>query len=75
MYAPKNQVVFMDSWNGAIYQAHSVEPVIDGPFGAHIPHALAHTYVSDYEHWGDHRITVERLDCAVDVYKTLLPVL
>lgn len=75
MYAPKSQVVFMDSWNGHIYQAHSTEPILDDSYGAHVPTAQAHTLVTDYERWGDSRITTDRLEQAVDVYKTLLPVL
>lgn len=65
-YCPKNQVLIMDTWNGAISQGHCTETLINGQFG---PEGKVeyHSHISSPEY--SHEIG---LDMAVDMYKTLI---
>lgn len=68
LYAPKNQVFVMDTWNGHIEQAHCTESLIDDGYAS--GRRSAHTYVSPmkYKH------TKDDLEEIVDMYKTLLTI-
>jgi hypothetical protein len=65
VYCPKKQVVYMDTWNGYVYQAHCDKNIInDGYVGCQL-HKSTHTLITD------HSVDKDLKD-AVDVYKTLL---
>lgn len=65
-YCPQNQVVIMDTWNGAISQGHCTTTLINGPFG---PEGAVeyHSFIN-----GDAGDYGFELDVAVDIYKSLL---
>lgn len=68
-YAPQNQVVYMDTWNGCIYQSHcDFEIENDGYPDCKLK---AHTVVSN----PDHTYGELKIDEAISIYKTLLNVI
>lgn len=69
-YAPHNQVLVMDTWNGAISQGHCTETLINGQFGPE-GRIEYHTHLSPPEYSNDEYY----LDDAVSMYKTLLAVI
>lgn len=68
-YCPKNQVVIMDTWNGAINQGHTVENLINGQFG---PEGKVdyHTHISPPEF--SRRMELPEIEESVSIYKSLL---
>lgn len=73
LYAPNNQVVVMDSWNGQIFQAHCTETLVSNGFtleGVFSIHTVA--IPSKHHRCGD--TTYDQLDEIVDIYKTLLTI-
>lgn len=72
LYAPKNQVIIMDTWNGAISQAHTKDTLISNGFsleGNYSPHTYA---CPSKFHSGSTKY--EQLEEVVDIYKTLLTI-
>lgn len=71
LYAPRNQVIFMDTWNGKIAQAHNIEGgVLDDGYVDCQLNGRVHTSIGmcNDQYYGD-------LESAVDIYKTLLPII
>lgn len=66
VYCPKNQLIYMDSWNGAISMAHAKGLVWSNGFTLESDEEIStHTTVSPPEYCND-------LEAVVDIYKTLL---
>ena len=68
LYAPKNQVIVMDTWNGHIKQGHCTKPIVDDGYSADI-----HAHSGAFPRLRDSEIK-ERLEEAVDIYKTFLTI-
>ena len=70
LYAPKNQVIIMDTWNGHITQGHCSETLTDNGHADQNKisfHSGSHEHMRPYE-------AKERLAEAVDIYKTMLTI-
>ena len=65
-YGKKNQVLIMDTWNGAIDMGHCTEALQDGEFGP-VGRVDYHSHISAPE-WGREL----DMDVAIDMYKTIL---
>lgn len=71
LYAPHNQIIFMDSWNGYIYQAHSTHSAVDDGYVGSQYHETTHTVICK-PRWNTCKKDLHR---AIDIYKTLLTIL
>lgn len=70
LYAPKNQVILMDTWNGHITQGHCTEVLEDDGHANQNKisfHSGAYSRMKPWE-------AKERLSEAVDIYKTMLTI-
>lgn len=65
-YCPKNQVIIMDTWNGAINQGHCTTLLLNGQFG---PEGKVeyHSHIS-----GKYNDFKFELEVGVDIFKSLL---
>jgi len=73
IYGHKNQVVFMDSWNGHISQAHCSDSIWSNGFTLESKSDISeHTIINCLDYV---KCSVEDLENAVYIYKTLLKVI
>lgn len=74
LYAPKRQVIVMDTWNGHIYQADCSEPIVDDGFVDVQIHSKVHSFI--HKNVGIHKHKEQddikyTLD-GIEMYKTIL---
>lgn len=68
-YCPKNQVVIMDTWNGAISQGHTTAILKNGQFG---PEGKVdyHTHIAPPDYMRS--MELPQIEESISIYKSLL---
>jgi len=74
LYAPKNQVIYMDTWNGCISQAHCDFAIENDGYVDVQLHGKTHTWICDNSQ-SPHRVEKRHIVDAIDIYKTLLKII
>ena len=74
LYAPKNQVVYMDTWNSKIRQAHCDFAIENDGYVDVQLHGKTHTYIFD-KIGMQYKVEKQDIVDAIDIYKTLLKII
>lgn len=69
LYAPKNQVIIMDTWNGHIEQAHCKDTLFSNGYSLEGRYSV-HSHADEMRR----KYNKDDLEEIVDIYKTLLTI-